>query len=51
MKDLLGLMGKANGEVVVDATQEIEGRDFGIALRRAPALGADVAIAVVRSET
>jgi hypothetical protein len=46
-----GLMGRASGEAVVDVAQEIEGRDFGIALRRVPALGADVAIAVVRSET
>jgi len=46
-----GLMGRASGEAVVDAAQEIEGRDFGIALRRVPALGPDVAIAVVRSET
>jgi hypothetical protein len=46
-----GLMGRASGEAIVDAAQEIEGRDFGIALRRVPALGADVAIAVVRSET
>jgi hypothetical protein len=46
-----GLMGRASGEAVVDAAQEIEGREFGIALRRVPALGADVAIAVVRSET
>ncbi|RYZ01302.1 MAG: hypothetical protein EOO73_36055 [Myxococcales bacterium] len=46
-----GLMGRAAGEAVVDAAQEIEGRDFGIALRRVPALGAEVAIAVVRSET
>jgi hypothetical protein len=46
-----GLMGRATGESVVDAAQEIEGRDFGIALRRVPALGVDVAIAVVRSET
>jgi hypothetical protein len=46
-----GLLGRASGEAVVDTTQEIEGRDFGIALRRVPALGADVAIAVVRSET
>jgi hypothetical protein len=46
-----GLMGRASGESVVDMVQEIEGRDFGIALRRVPALGADVAIAVVRSET
>lgn len=46
-----GLMGQAQGESVVETAQEIEGRDFGIALRRVPALGADVAIAVVRSET
>lgn len=46
-----GLMGRATGETVVDVAQEIEGRDFGIALRKVPALGADVAIAVVRSET
>lgn len=46
-----GLLGRATGEAVVDAAQEIEGRDFGIALRRVPALGPDVAIAVVRSET
>jgi hypothetical protein len=46
-----GLMGRATGEAPVDAVQEIEGREFGIALRRVPALGADVAIAVVRSET
>jgi hypothetical protein len=46
-----GLLGRASGEGVVDTTQEIEGRDFGIALRRVPALGPDVAIAVVRSET
>jgi len=46
-----GLMSRASGESVVDAAQEIEGRDFGIALRRVPALGSDVAIAVVRSET
>jgi hypothetical protein len=46
-----GLMARAQGETVVEAAQEIEGRDFGIALRRVPALGADVAIAVARSET
>lgn len=46
-----GLMGRASGEAIVDTAQEIEGRDFGIALRRVPALGPDVAIAVVRSET
>jgi hypothetical protein len=46
-----GLLGQAQGEAVVETAQEIDGRDFGIALRRVPALGADVAIAVVRSET
>jgi hypothetical protein len=46
-----GLLGRATGETVVDAAQEIEGRDFGIAVKRVPALGTDVAIAVVRSET
>jgi hypothetical protein len=46
-----GLMGRASGESVADSAQEIEGRDFGLALRRVPALGPDVAIAVVRSET
>jgi len=46
-----GLMGRATGESVVDAAQEIDGRDFGIALQKVPALGPDVAIAVVRSET
>jgi hypothetical protein len=46
-----GLMGRASGEAVVDAAREIEGRDFGLALKRVPALGANVAIAVVRSET
>lgn len=46
-----GLMGRASGEAPVGTVQEIEGREFGIALRRVPALGAGVAIAVVRSET
>lgn len=46
-----GLMGRASGEGVVDSAREIDGRDFGIALCRVPALGPDVAIAVVRSET
>lgn len=46
-----GLFARATGESVVDTAQEIEGRDFGIAVKRVPALGADVAIAVVRSET
>jgi polyhydroxyalkanoate synthesis regulator phasin len=46
-----GLFGRATGETVLDAAQEIEGRDFGIAVKRVPALGPDVGIAVVRSET
>ncbi len=46
-----GLLGRASGESVADAAQEIEGRDFGMAVKRVPALGADVAIAVLRSET
>lgn len=46
-----GLFARASGDTVVDAAQEIEGRDFGIAVKRVPALGPDVAIAVVRSET
>lgn len=46
-----GLMARASGEAVVDTVQEIDGREFGIALRRVPVMGADVAIAVVRSET
>ena len=46
-----GLMGRATGETVVDSALEIDGRDFGVALKRVPALGTDVAIAVVRSET
>jgi hypothetical protein len=46
-----GLMGRATGESAVDTAREIDGRDFGIALKRVPALGPDVAIAVVRSET
>lgn len=46
-----GLMGRATGEVTVDTAREIEGRDFGIAVKRVPALGAGVAIAVLRSET
>ncbi len=46
-----GLLGRASGTAVVDTTREIDGRGFGIALKRVPELGADVAIAVVRSET
>lgn len=46
-----GLLKRAGGEAIVDEAREIAGRDFGIALRRVPALGEGVAVAVVRSET
>jgi len=42
---------KLQGEAVLTVELEIEGRDFGLAARRVPALGSDVAIAVLRSET
>ncbi len=42
---------KAQGEAVFAAPLEIEGRDFGLTVRRVPELGSDVAIAVLRSET
>ena len=45
------LLKKKRWRAVVDTARGIEGRDFGIALRRVPALGPDVAVAVVRSET
>jgi hypothetical protein len=35
---------------VFTAALEIEGRDFGLAVRRVPSLGPNVAIAVLRSE-
>lgn len=44
-------LSKATGDVVFTAPLEVTGRDFGLALRRAPSLGQDVAIAVMRSET
>ncbi|MFO0571762.1 MAG: hypothetical protein U0263_39420 [Polyangiaceae bacterium] len=44
-------LGKAQGDAVHSGVLEITGRDFGFAVRRAPALGTDVAIAVLRSET
>ncbi|MGC4070011.1 MAG: hypothetical protein QM784_36220 [Polyangiaceae bacterium] len=42
---------KVTGTAVFTAPLEIEGRDFGLAVRRAPSMGANVAVAVLRSET
>lgn len=44
-------LGKAQGETPFVTTIEITGRDFGLAVRRVPALGSDVGVAVLRSET
>lgn len=44
-------LSKAQGDAVYSTVQEITGRFFGIGIKRAPALGADVAVAVLRSET
>ena len=41
----------AQGDAVFAKTVDITGRDFGLAVKRVPALGKDVAIAVLRSET
>jgi hypothetical protein len=47
----LGLVSKAEGEGVYSTQIEITGRGFGVAVRRVPALGKDVGVAVLRSET
>lgn len=44
-------LGKAQGDAVYSTLLEITGRDFGLGVKRAPALGSDVAVAVLRSET
>ncbi len=44
-------LSKAQGDAVYSEVLEITGRDFGLAIKRAPALGVDVAVAVLRSET
>lgn len=44
-------LAKLKGDQVWSSPLEIEGRTFGVALVRVPELGADVAIAVLRSET
>lgn len=47
----LGPLERASGAGVWSSPLEIEGRSFGVALLRAPALGKDVIVAVLRSET
>lgn len=42
---------RATGSAVLAEEREITGRDFGIAFQRAPELGAEVGVAVLRSET
>ena len=42
---------KLTGDAPLTLELEIEGRDFGLAVGRVPALGKDVALAVLRSET
>lgn len=42
---------KTNGSTPFSTQLEITGRDFGLAVLRAPSLGKDVAVAVLRSET
>jgi hypothetical protein len=44
-------LGKAKGEETFAEKLELTGRAYGLAVRRAPALGPDVGIAVLRSET
>lgn len=41
----------AQGDAVYSTLIEITGRDFGLGVKRAPALGSEVALAVLRSET
>jgi hypothetical protein len=47
----LDLIGKTQGEATYSSPLSITGRDFGVAAKRAPDLGKNVAIAVLRSET
>jgi hypothetical protein len=47
----LDLLSKTTGDVVHHQTIEITGRGFGLAAKRAPKMGADIAVAVLRSET
>ncbi len=47
----LAPLSKVTGDEVYAAQLEITGREFGVALKRAPSLGQNVAIVVLRSET
>jgi hypothetical protein len=44
-------LGKLQGDAVFSSTLEITGRDFGLAIKATPLLGAETAVAVLRSET
>jgi hypothetical protein len=44
-------LGKLQGDAVFSSTIEITGRDFGLAIKATPLLGAETAVAVLRSET
>jgi hypothetical protein len=47
----LDLASKMANDTTVHQTIEITGRGFGLAARRAPRMGADIGVAVLRSET
>jgi hypothetical protein len=47
----LDLASKTTGDAVFHQTLEIAGRGFGLAAKRAPKMGTDIAVAVLRSET
>ncbi len=47
----LKLLGQLKGEEPLGIELEITGREFGLAAKRIPSLGDDVAVAVLRSET
>jgi hypothetical protein len=47
----LDLASKTAGDATFHQTIEITGRGFGLAARRAPHMGADIGVAVLRSET
>lgn len=47
----LSVLTRINGDQVFATPLEVTGREFGLAVRRAPSLGQNVAVAVLRSET
>jgi hypothetical protein len=47
----LRVLDKVRGEAIFTTPLEIDGRSFGLAVKRTPALGSDTAVAVLRSET